>query len=96
MINVQISKNKYINRWVDWENLIYAGWNSIKNFRERHRHGLIEEKEVRHEMKQSKYQRQIREIARTNWATFVLNKAKISEKFVSKNDSHPTKLDHRP
>ena len=31
MADVKIYKDKYINRWVDWENLVYVRWISIKN-----------------------------------------------------------------
>ena len=30
-MDIKVSKDKYINRWVDWEKLIYIRWNSIKN-----------------------------------------------------------------
>ena len=30
-MDVKVSKDKYISRWVDQENLIYVRWNSIKN-----------------------------------------------------------------
>ena len=31
MIDVKVSKDKPISRWVDWQNLIYVTWNRIKN-----------------------------------------------------------------
>ena len=31
MMDIKVSKDKYINRWVDWEKLIYIRWNGIKN-----------------------------------------------------------------
>ena len=30
-IDVEVSKDKHISRWVDWENLIYVRWIRIKN-----------------------------------------------------------------
>ena len=32
-----VFKGKYISRWVDWENLIFVRWNSIKNCAQRRR-----------------------------------------------------------
>ena len=51
MIDVKVSKDKHISRWVDWENLIYVRWNRIKNCAQRWRKWSIEEKEVRHWVK---------------------------------------------
>ena len=31
MMDVEVSKDKHISRWVDWENLIYVRWIRIKN-----------------------------------------------------------------
>ena len=31
MVNVKVSKDKHMSRWVDQENLIYVSWNRIKN-----------------------------------------------------------------
>ena len=31
MMDVKVPKDKYISRWIDWENLIYVRWNRIKN-----------------------------------------------------------------
>ena len=31
MMEVKVSKDKNISRWVDQENLIYVRWNRIKN-----------------------------------------------------------------
>ena len=33
MMDVKVSKEKRISRWVDWENLIYVRWNRKKNVR---------------------------------------------------------------
>ena len=46
-MNVKVSKDKSISRWVDWENLIYVRWNRIKNCAQRWRRWWIEEEEVR-------------------------------------------------
>ena len=51
MMDIKISKEKNISRWVDWENLIYVRWNRIKNGAQRWRRWLIEKKEVRHWVK---------------------------------------------
>ena len=51
MMDVKVSKDKNISRWVDRENLIYVRWNRIKNCAQRWRRWLIEEKEVRHWVK---------------------------------------------
>ena len=48
IINVEVSKDKNISRWVDWENPIYVRWNRIKNCTQRWRMRLIEEIKVRH------------------------------------------------
>ena len=39
------------SRWVDWEDLNYVRWNSIKNYAQRRRRWWIKEKEVIHWMK---------------------------------------------
>ena len=31
MMDVKVSKDKHIGRWVDQENLIHIRWNGIKN-----------------------------------------------------------------
>ena len=31
LMDVEVSKDKHISRWVDWVNLIYVRWSSIKN-----------------------------------------------------------------
>ena len=51
MMDVKVSKDKNISRWVDRENLIYVRWNRIKNCAQRRRRWSIEEKEVRHWVK---------------------------------------------
>ena len=51
MMDVKVSKDKKISRWVDWENLIYVRWNRIKNRAQSWRRWSIEEKEVRHWVK---------------------------------------------
>ena len=51
MVDVKVSKDKNISRWVDLENLIYVRWNRIKNLAQRWRKWLIEEKQVRHWVK---------------------------------------------
>ena len=51
MMDVKVSKDKNISRWVDRENLIYVRWNRIKNRAQRQRRWSIEEKEVRHWVK---------------------------------------------
>ena len=43
-MDVKISKDKHIKRWVEWENLFYVTWNSIKTRAKRRRRGLMEEK----------------------------------------------------
>ena len=48
MMDVKVSKDKNISRWVDRENLIYVRWNRIKNRAQRWRRWSIEEKKVRH------------------------------------------------
>ena len=30
LTNVKVSKDKYISKWVYWQNLIYVGWNNMK------------------------------------------------------------------
>ena len=47
MMDVKVSKDKHICRWVDQEKLIYVRWNRIKNHAHRRR-WLTEVKEVRH------------------------------------------------
>ena len=51
MMDVKVSKDKNISRWVDRENLIYGRWNRIKNRAQRWGGWSIEEKEVRHWVK---------------------------------------------
>ena len=51
MMDVKVSKDKNISRWVDRENLIYVRWNRIKNRAQRRRRWSIEEKEERHWVK---------------------------------------------
>ena len=50
MMDVKISEDKNISRWIDRQNLIliYVTWNRIKNRAQIRRRWLIEEKEVRH------------------------------------------------
>ena len=48
MMDVKVSKDKHISRWVDRENLIYLRWNRIKNCAQRRRRWSIEKKEVGH------------------------------------------------
>ena len=43
-MDVKVSKDKNISRWVDRESLIYVRWNRIKNRAEWRRRWLIEEK----------------------------------------------------
>ena len=50
MMDVKVSKNKNISRWIDWENLIYVRSNRIKNRAQRRRRWSVEE-EVRHWVK---------------------------------------------
>ena len=52
MMDVKVSKDKNISRWVDRENLIYVRWNRIKNHAQQQRWS-IEEKEVRQWVKWS-------------------------------------------
>ena len=51
LLKMDVSKDKYISRQVDWENLIYFRWNRIKNRAKRRRWSSKEEKEVKHWMK---------------------------------------------
>ena len=51
MIDVKVSNDKYICRWVDQENFIYVRQNRIKNCAQRWRRWSIEEKEVWHWVK---------------------------------------------
>ena len=37
MMDIKVSNNKIISKWVDWENLIYDKSNSIKNHAQRQR-----------------------------------------------------------
>ena len=48
MMDVKVSKNKNISRWVDRENLIYVRWNRIKNCAQWWGRWPKEEKEERH------------------------------------------------
>ena len=52
MMDIKVSKDKSISKLLDQENLIYVRWNRIKNHAQRRRWS-IEEKEVRHWVKQS-------------------------------------------
>ena len=47
MMEVKVSKDKNISRWVDRKNLIYVRWNRIKNCAQIWRMWLIEEKRVK-------------------------------------------------
>ena len=47
IMNVKVSKDKNISRWLDWENLIYVKWNRIKNREQRQRRWFIVKKEIR-------------------------------------------------
>ena len=51
MMDVKVTKDKHICRWVDLENLINVRWNRIKNRAQKQRMWSIEEKEVRHWVK---------------------------------------------
>ena len=51
MMDAEVSKDKHICRWIDWENLIYVRWNRIKNRAQRWRRRSIEKKEVRNWVK---------------------------------------------
>ena len=51
MMDVKVSKDKNINRWVERENLIYVRWNRIRNRAQRWRRWSIKEKKARHWMK---------------------------------------------
>ena len=51
MMDVKVSKDKYISRCSDWENLTYLIWNGIKNHTQRRRSWSKEKKEVKHQMK---------------------------------------------
>ena len=44
MLDVKVSKDKNISRWVDRKNLIYVRWNRIKNCAQRQIKWLIREK----------------------------------------------------
>ena len=48
MMDVKVSKEKNISRWVDRENLNDIRWNRIKNCAQKQRRWSIEEKELRH------------------------------------------------
>ena len=60
MMDIKDSKDKNISRWVDQENLIYVRWNRIKNRAQRQRRWLIEEKGVRHWVKESQSKTYVR------------------------------------
>ena len=45
MIDVQVSKDKTISRWVNQEDLIYVRWNRPKKHAQRQKTWSIEEKE---------------------------------------------------
>ena len=47
IMDVEVSKDKHITNWVDWENLIYIRWNSTKNRLYRQRRWMIGEIEVK-------------------------------------------------
>ena len=51
VMDVKVSKDKHICRWVDRENLICVRWKRIKNHASRQRKWSTEEKEVRHWLK---------------------------------------------
>ena len=51
MMDAEVSKDKHICRWVDWENLIYVRWKRIKNLAQRWGRLSIEKKEVRNWVK---------------------------------------------
>ena len=44
-MSIKVSKDKYIR--VHWENLIYAGWNNIKNWTQTWGHWFINGKEIK-------------------------------------------------
>ena len=44
-MSINVSKDKYIR--VNWENLISAGWNNIKNWTQTRGHWLIDGKEIK-------------------------------------------------
>ena len=51
MMDVELSKDKHISRWVVQENLIHVWWNRIKNRGQRQTRWLIEEKKARYWVK---------------------------------------------
>ena len=51
MIDAKVSKDKHVSIWVYRENHIYVRWNRIKNCAWRRRRWLIQEKELRHNLK---------------------------------------------
>ena len=51
MMDLNVSKDKSMSRWVDRENLIYVRWNRIRNRVQSWRRWLIEGKELRHWVK---------------------------------------------
>ena len=50
MLKFKVSKDNYNSRCVDWENLVYKRWNSIKNHAHRKGWWSIHEEAVRHQM----------------------------------------------
>ena len=46
-VMMEVSKEKYISRGIDWENLIYVRWINIADCAQRRRQWSIEKKEVR-------------------------------------------------
>ena len=60
MMDVKASKNKYISKQVDWENITSVRRNSIKNRLRKRRWWLIEENLEKHQMKWSQFKTQIR------------------------------------
>ena len=47
MIDVKVSKDKYISRWCDWEYQIYVRWNGIKIYAQRQTWWSTEKKEAK-------------------------------------------------
>ena len=48
MMDINVSKDKYINGGVDHENLIYVRWNIIKNHAKIPKRWSVAEKELRY------------------------------------------------
>ena len=51
MMDFEVSKDTYISRWVDSENLIYVKLNSIKNCAQRKRRCFVEQKKIKANLK---------------------------------------------